>query len=108
MWHQAHPEPTFCIDDRIPLPGTALAKEYQVADRRFRLGGLSERKQFKQGCSAYSGEVLLPDCTVWRSGWKMPLMKLEPFFDDGTCDGSKGGQHIPDQPDPFNNPIVNS
>jgi hypothetical protein len=65
---------------------------------------VTTRAGLRHKCNNHKGNTLLPDCTAWAAPELGPatiVRTFEPFYTDGTCDGSKGGAHIAGAPDPF-------
>ncbi len=69
------------------------------------LAGLTDRAELESDCDHFTENMVLPDCSVYL---KRPQamghsrgISLKPFFDDGTCDGSKGGRLLPGTDVPF-------
>jgi hypothetical protein len=81
----------------------------KVSTRQVELGGRvfsvasssSEQKEYERGCSHFRGPVVFSDCAAWESiGLINPrrLPAIDPFYTDGTCDGSGGGTRRADAP----------
>jgi hypothetical protein len=64
--------------------------------REFAIGNANEEAELHDGCYHYTGPVIQPNCVVWQAESENNMRpqrggKVEPFYTDGTCDGSRGG-----------------
>jgi hypothetical protein len=81
--------------------GLVSTRAVDHGGRVYSIGSASEQKEYERGCAHYRGPVIFPDCDAWESNGLIDprrLAPVEPFYTDGTCDGSGGGARLADAP----------
>jgi hypothetical protein len=83
--------------------GVISFRKVELDGRRFSIGHASQEAELQSDCLHYAGPVIQPNCAIWdREGpggmHAVRTGTVEPFYTDGTCDGSGGGTRLASAP----------